>query len=89
MPSKRNFNEGWVPPGAYIYRRVNRSRIVTEFTESISTSGNESPLVQSGIFGDTPEDCLKSLKDFEDYVTTFGRRYISSPLTTPSPGEQE
>ena len=74
---EKEFYEGWVPPGAYIYRRGNRIRIVTEFTESISTSGNESPLVQSGIFGDTPEDCLKSLKDFDDSVKTFGRRYIS------------
>ena len=63
----------WVPPGAFIYRWENRQRIITEFTESISTLGAESPFVQCGIFSDTPEGCLKSLQDLEGFVAAVAR----------------
>ena len=66
--------KNWFPPGAFIYRSQNRERIITEFVESIWNSGVDSPFVQCRIFGDTPEECLKSLEDFKRLVTDNTQR---------------
>lgn len=63
----------WIPPDAFIYRWQNRERIIAEFVESISNSGVDSPFVQCGISGDTPEECLKSLEAFEGFVAEVVR----------------
>ena len=58
----------WAPVGAFIYRSQNRERILANFTDSISDLGVESPLVQSGIFGASPEACCESLEKLESFV---------------------
>ena len=63
----------WVPQGAFIYRSQNRERIIAEFAESISNSGADSPFVQCGILGDTLEECLKSLEDFQTFIAEVVR----------------
>ena len=62
-PSRRP----WYPLGTFLYRLENRG-IIAELTNSISESGVDSPFVQCGIFGGTPEECLKSLEVFEKYI---------------------
>ena len=57
----------WVPPGAFVYRGQNRRRILQEIKESIATQEDESPLVESDIFGETAETCLQSLDAFRDF----------------------
>ena len=51
----------WAPPGAFGYRSDNRTRIMQEIEESLSTMQDESPFVTCGIFGETAEDCKKGL----------------------------
>ena len=63
----------WVPRGAFIYRSQNRERIIAELTNSISDSGVDSPFVQCGIFGDTPEECLTSLEYFQREIAEVVR----------------
>ena len=65
----------WGPPGAFIYRRPNRQRIIADIHKSISSTGLESPLVQCGILGETPEDCLAALRDFEDFAAKVAREF--------------
>ena len=59
----------WVPLGAFYHRKNNRERILAEIRESISQSHDRSPFVQCGIFGETSEECLQSLKNFESFVS--------------------
>ena len=59
----------WAPPGAFFNRKNNRERILAEIRESISQSHDRSPFVQCGIFGETSEECLQSLKNFESFVS--------------------
>ena len=59
--AKRTSEWYWAPPGAFGYRSDNRTRIMQEVEESLSTKQEESPFVTSGIFGETAEDCKKGL----------------------------
>ena len=54
----------WFPPGAYLHRSQNRERILQEFETSLSETGANSPLVQSGIFGDSADQCKDALTKF-------------------------
>ena len=61
----RNSGNGiWFPPGAYLHRSDNRQRILEEFDDSLSETDTDCPLVQSGIFGDSAEQCADTLNDF-------------------------
>lgn len=62
----------WVPPGAYGYRRENRTRIVLEIEESLSTEQDESPFVTCGIFGATAKDCKRGLEALKNFVPKLG-----------------
>ena len=58
----------WVPPGAFGYRHENRTRIIREIEESLSTKQEKSPLVTCGIFGETADDCKQGLAALEQFV---------------------
>lgn len=58
----------WVPLGCYAYNHDNRTRIFNEIRESISSQGNESIYIKSGIFGSSAEDCAKIMEDFKSWV---------------------
>ena len=58
----------WAPPGAFGYRSTNRSRILQEIEESLSTLKADSPYVKSGIFGDTAEECQQGLEDLKQFI---------------------
>ncbi len=62
----------WVPPGAYGYRHGNRTRIVQEIEESLSTKQDESPFVTCGIFGATAKDCTRGLVALKNFVPKLG-----------------
>lgn len=63
---RRSFR--WVPQGTFVYRHENRNRILQEIEKSLSELTNESPYVRSGIFGETVEDCLRSLAVFKEFL---------------------
>ena len=66
---RNEHQEYWVPLGAFYHREENEKRILAEIRKSISQSHDRSPFVQCGIFGETPEECLQSLKNFESFVS--------------------
>ena len=47
----------WAPFGSYVQLRDPRTRILQEIRDSLATMKNESPFVESRIFGDTAEVC--------------------------------
>ena len=55
------------PLGAFIYRAQNSQRILTGMKDSISKSKDRSPFVECGIFGESPDECMKSLENFESF----------------------
>ena len=59
----------WAPLSSFMYRHQNRREILGEIEESIDTFQSQSPFVKAGIFGDTAEDCLQSLRDLESFVS--------------------
>ena len=58
----------WAPPGAFGYRSENRDRIFKEIGQSLSAMQNESPYVESGIFGETAEECKQGLANLEAFI---------------------
>lgn len=66
--AKRTKDWYLAPPGAYGYRRDNKSRILQEIQDSISSLGGQSPFVQSGIFGDSVEKCTQTLTAFSEFA---------------------
>ena len=62
----------WAPPGAFGYRGANRTRIMQEIEESLSTKREESPFVTCGIFGETAEACKQDLAGFEGLPSKVG-----------------
>ena len=58
----------WFPMGAFIYRHENGKRVLAEISASISDLGHDSPFVESGIFGSSPEECSALLERFETRV---------------------
>ena len=60
------------PLGAFGYRVANRTRIMQEIEESLSTKREESPFVTCGIFGDTAEACKQGLAALKDFVPKLG-----------------
>lgn len=59
--------------GAFLYRLHNTRRILQEIRESITNSGLTSPYVSSGIFGESPEECLNLRTDFISFVSEVAR----------------
>ena len=62
----------WAPPGAFGYRSDNRTRIMQEIEESLSTKQEESPFVTCGIFGEIVEDCKQGLAALEEFIAKLG-----------------
>ena len=58
----------WTPLGSFVYRSQTREQVIREIEGSISTLQHDSPFVRSGIFGETPEECAVSIKQFKEFV---------------------
>ncbi|GMV68155.1 MAG: hypothetical protein AMXMBFR76_05940 [Pseudomonadota bacterium] len=58
----------WAPPGRYGYWGDNRIRVVKELRTSLASLGEQSPYVQSGIFGRSAGECGAGLDAFEKWV---------------------
>ena len=58
----------WAPPGSFLHRTQNRKPILEDIEGSISTRERESPFVTSGIFGETPEECMVSIEQFKKFI---------------------
>ena len=65
----------WAPPGAFCYRKKSWDRVIQEIEGSISTTGDESPYVTSGIFGETTETCKQGLAALRAFVAKLNWRY--------------
>lgn len=66
--AKRTKDWYWAPPGAYGYRSDNRTQVLQEIEQSISSRGDQSPFVVSGIFGDSAKDCTQALNAFREFT---------------------
>ena len=64
----------WAPPGAFVYRGENQTRILQEIRKSLSTRKDESSFVTCGIFGESAEACERGLTTLEGFVPGFGWR---------------
>lgn len=63
----------WFPIGAFLYRLTNTRLILQEIRESITRFGPSSPYVASGIFGESPEECLELRAGLVDFVSKVAR----------------
>ncbi|MEA4856120.1 SIR2 family protein [Solidesulfovibrio sp.] len=65
----------WTPPGRYVFRYEDRTRIIESIRDSLSTHKNNSPYVKSSIFGQTFDECIVELDKFIEWISTLkGRR---------------
>ena len=58
----------WTPLGSFVYRSQTREQVIREIEGSISTLQHDSPFVRGDIFGDTPDECTVSIKQFKEFV---------------------
>ena len=58
----------WKPVGRFKGRQSLRSDIIERIRSSIETLGSESQYVNSGLFGDSSDLCLKHLMEFENRI---------------------
>ena len=58
----------WAPQGTFVYRREERGRILDEIQNSLSAMDDESPFVQSGIFGDSTESCRENIEKLNAFL---------------------
>ena len=63
----------WAPPGSFVYRTQNRRQICSEIEGSISTLQYESPYVKGSIFGETPQECMRSIELFNGFIHQTAR----------------
>ena len=58
----------WSPPGAYWRRTKNRDRIFDAIEESIAVNVDDSPYVQSRLFGVSSDTCLANLNKLKQFI---------------------
>lgn len=58
----------WALPGSYGWRRENRERVFKELRESLTTLGDKSPFVTTGLVGKSADQGLKNLSELEQFV---------------------
>lgn len=68
IPAIEKGEQYWTLPGSYGWRRENRQRIINEVRDSLTTMGDNSPLVKSRLVGKSAESALKNLTEFERFV---------------------
>ena len=73
LANKHSRTHSWMPLGSFIHRRVNAERILTEIVESIRVHNDDSPFVASGIFGENKDECMESIKHFNEYIDYASR----------------
>ena len=74
--AKRTKDWYWAPPGAFGYRSDNRSQVLQEVEQSISSMGDQSPFVASGIFGDSAKDCTQALTAFREFTAKVSGSWL-------------
>ena len=63
----------WAPPGIFaISRNQNGARIMKEIEKSLLEHQNDSPFVQSGIFGRSPADYFQIVKQLQEFIQKLG-----------------
>lgn len=67
--AKRTKDWYWTPPGAYGYRSDNRTQVLQEIEQSISSMGDQSPFVISRIFGESAESCTQAITAFREFIS--------------------
>ena len=74
----------WFPFGTFLLRPENGQRVLNQFSDSMSDTRLQSPWVQSGIFGDSTEQCEENLSSFKTFFNQNGipNRYPGRPLFT-------
>lgn len=65
---QRSEHRYWAPLGSFVYRTQNRKQIVREMEGSISTLQHESPYVKASIFGESLQECMRSIELFNGFV---------------------
>ena len=63
----------WAPFGSYVRLRDQRTRILQEIRHSLTTMQNESPFVESRIFGDTADVCRNGIDSLEGRLASIPR----------------
>ncbi|KQX90565.1 SIR2 family protein [Variovorax sp. Root473] len=61
----------WTLPGAYGWRSDNRQRIFQEVSDSLTSTGDGSPLVTSRLVGATAELGQANLKELQQFIPQF------------------
>ena len=74
MQHRESYLNDWFPLGAFIWRSENRQRVIAEFEESIGLLGNDSPLVECGIFGNNAGQCLSTIERFKEFVSKVAQQ---------------
>ena len=58
----------WAPVGSFVHRYETRERILKEIEGSVATLQHDSPFVEAGIFGETPDECAVTIGEFKEFV---------------------
>ena len=71
----RHQNESWPwhRIGSFFHRPANRRHVIQELRSSLQTHGDQSKIVEAGVFGASAPECLAALENFEQYVIRVAR----------------
>lgn len=69
--AQMNKERYWTIHGAYGYRHENRQQIISEIVESISSEGEKSRYVKSGIFGNNVQTCNEAIQNFIEFAQNY------------------
>ena len=74
----------WFPLGTFLLRPQNGQRVLDEMANSILDSGAQSPWVQSGIFGESAQQCQENISTFKTFFNEMRipNRFGRGPLFT-------
>ena len=75
LANKHSRTNWWMPIGSFINRTDNSRIILTEIVESIRVHNDESPFVASGIFGENKDECMESIKRFNEYMNRVSLQF--------------
>lgn len=71
LPAIEKGSRYWTLPGSYGWRGDNRQRVFNEIRTSLTTVGDNTPLVTSRLVGNSAEQALKNLAELEQFVPLF------------------
>lgn len=71
LPAIETGGRYWTLLGSYGWRGENRQRIFTELRNTLTTLGDDSPLVRSRLVGSSAEQGLRNLGELEQFIPQF------------------